>query len=263
MRRILHLAFVALMAGATACGQAATPADVAAPRTDANSMLAHRQLLEKARRGGIDVYFLGDSITRRWGATDYPQLLENWRRNFFGWNAGNFGWGADRTENILWRLEHGELDGVQPKVIVLQAGTNNVGPRAIDGVAIEEITRALAAIVAACRARAPDATVIVTGIFPRNDSMAALPAIARINANLAALADGRRVRYLDGPRSPASDRLRLPGLGRRARADPHRSARAPRGHRSRAAANGRSVGGPIVSAARARTAPAAKSAYHM
>ena len=103
------------------------PADRAAPRTDQNSMIAHAQLLEKARAGGIDVYFVGDSITRRWGATDYPEFLANWRQNFFGWNAGNFGWGADRTQNILWRLENGELDGVNPKVIVILAGTNNVG----------------------------------------------------------------------------------------------------------------------------------------
>ena len=96
-------------------------------RTDANSQLAHEQLLAKAKQGRIDVYFEGDSITRRWGATDYPQLLENWKKNFFGWNAADFGWGADRVENILWRLENGELDGVNPKVIVLLAGTNNVG----------------------------------------------------------------------------------------------------------------------------------------
>lgn len=160
-------------------------------------MIAHEQLLEKAKRGGIDVYFLGDSITRRWGATDYPQLLEHWRRTFFGWNAGNFGWGADRTENILWRLENGELDGVNPKVIVLLAGTNNVGTRPGGDSAVAEITRGLAAIVYLCRTKAPDATIIVTGIFPRNDNPAVLPEIARINANLAALADGRRVRYLN------------------------------------------------------------------
>ena len=95
--------------------------------TDATRMLAHEQLLEKAKQGRIDVYFVGDSITRRWGATDYPQLLANWKQNFYGWNAADFGWGADRIENILWRLENGELDGVNPKVIVLLAGTNNVG----------------------------------------------------------------------------------------------------------------------------------------
>ena len=104
-------------------------ADRPIPRTDKNSQAAHQQLLAKAKQGRIDIYFEGDSITRRWGATDYPQLLANWNRNFFGWNAADFGWGADRVEHILWRLENGEIDGVNPKVIVLLAGTNNVGNR--------------------------------------------------------------------------------------------------------------------------------------
>src|SRR5688572_25787215 len=97
--------------------------DRPAPRNDRNSQIAHGQLLEKAKQGRIDVYFAGDSITRRWGATDYPDLLANWRTNFFGWNAANFGWGADLVQNILWRLENGEVDNVNPKVIVLLAGT--------------------------------------------------------------------------------------------------------------------------------------------
>ena len=80
------------------------PADQPRMRADRNSHLAHQQLLAKAKSGGIDVYFQGDSITRRWGATDYPDFLAHWKRTFHGWNAANFGWGGDRTENILWRL---------------------------------------------------------------------------------------------------------------------------------------------------------------
>jgi len=143
------------------------------------------------------VYFVGDSITRRWGATDYPELLAHWRQNFFGWNAGNFGWGADRTENILWRREHGELDGVHPKVIVIQAGTNNIGTEPGGAAKVAEITRGLTAIVDICRHRAPRATVILTAIFPRNDNMAVMPEIDQVNANLARLANGRDVRYLN------------------------------------------------------------------
>ena len=173
------------------------PADRAAPRTDRNSMIAHEQLLEKARTGGIDVYFVGDSITRRWGATDYPDLLAHWRQQFFGWNAGNFGWGADRTQNILWRLENGELDGVNPKVIVIQAGTNNIGAQPGDATKVDEITRGLTAILNICRQKAPKATIIVTAIFPRNDNVAVMPEIDQVNANLARLADGRTVRYLN------------------------------------------------------------------
>src|SRR6185436_6103543 len=126
----LLLAFAAVvLAGlvATHAQDALTPADRPVPREDENSKRAHEQLVEKRTKGRIDVYFVGDSIARRWGATDYPELLANWKANFFGWNAADFGWGADRLEHMLWRLENGELDGVNPKVIVILAGTNNVG----------------------------------------------------------------------------------------------------------------------------------------
>src|SRR5687768_18265101 len=129
---------------------ASAQADRPTRRTDRNSQIAHEQLLEKARRGRIDLYFAGDSITRRWGAIDYPELLANWRRNFFGWNAANFGWGADTIQNILWRLENGELDDVHPKVIVLLGGTNNVGsatPSGDDDARVEDISRGIKAVL--------------------------------------------------------------------------------------------------------------------
>jgi lysophospholipase L1-like esterase len=166
------------------------PADVPVPRTDRNSMAAHDQLVDKATKGGIDIYFEGDSITRRWGATDYPDLLANWNRNFFGWNAADFGWGADKTQNILWRLDHGELDGVNPKIVVLLAGTNNLGNTV-------DIASGLQAIVRTMQAKAPNATIVLTGIFPRNDNMAFMPAIDKINDDLSKLADGKRIRYLN------------------------------------------------------------------
>jgi lysophospholipase L1-like esterase len=189
------------------------PADRAAPRTDQNSMIAHAQLLEKARAGRIDVYFVGDSITRRWGATDYPELLAHWRQNFFGWNAGNFGWGGDKTEHILWRLENGELDGVNPKVIVIQAGTNNIWTRPGGAEKVADITRGLTAILEVCRQRAPRATIILTAIFPRNDNMAVIREIDQVNANLARLADGRTVRYLNvNDRLADKDGRLFPGM---------------------------------------------------
>lgn len=173
------------------------PAWEAQARTDRNSRLAHEQLLAKRTQGRIDVYFAGDSIVRRWGATDYPELLANWHDNFRGWNAANFGWGADRTQNILWRLQNGELDDVHPKVIVLLAGTNNVGTRPGDDTKVTDITRGIEAIVGLMREKAPAATIIVTAILPRNDNIAVIPTITAINANLARLADGKTVRFLD------------------------------------------------------------------
>ncbi len=185
------------------------PADQPAPRSDQNSMTAHAELVKKAKTGRIDVYFVGDSITRRWGALDYPELLANWRSNFFGWNAANFGWGADRIENILWRLENGELDGVRPRIIVVLAGTNNVGSEPGGDEKVADITRGLKAVVDVCQRKAPDATIILTAIFPRNDSMAVLPEIDRINAYLAGLADGRQIRFINVNDQLADKRGRL------------------------------------------------------
>jgi len=176
---------------------AAGPADRPAPRTDQNSKTAHEQLLAKAKQGRIDIYFVGDSIVRRWGALDYPELLANWKENFHGWNAANFGWGADRTQNILWRVENGELDGVNPKVIVILAGTNNVGAQPRDDAEAAEIVRGLKAIVEVCQRKTPAATIVLTGILPRNDNLAVMPTIDRINRQLAGFADGARIRFLN------------------------------------------------------------------
>ena len=175
----------------------AVPADQPRMRGDRNSHLAHQQLLAKAKSGGIDAYFLGDSITRRWGALDYPDFLAHWKKTFNGWNAGDFGWGGDRTENILWRLENGELDGVNPKVIVILAGTNNVGKEPGDEAKAADVTRGVSAIVDACRKKAPAATIVLTAIFPRNDNPAVMPTIARINSSLEKMAAQRSIRFLD------------------------------------------------------------------
>jgi lysophospholipase L1-like esterase len=199
--RFIAALFVVALCGNLACAQLAggfnRPADKPVPRTDRDSQIAHEQLLEKARRGGIDVYFLGDSITRRWGATDHPEFLANWKTNFFGWNAANFGWGADQIENILWRVENGELDGVHPKVIVVLAGINNVGTVSGGDAKVENVTRGLKALVSTCQQKAPGAVIILTALFPRNDNLAVIPTINRINDILAKMADGKKIRYLN------------------------------------------------------------------
>jgi len=192
------------------CGMAAEidlPPIRAAARTDTNSRIAHEQLVEKAKKGGIDVYFVGDSITRRWGATDpqYRELLQNWTTNFFGWNAANFGWGADRIENILWRLENGELDRVNPRIIVLLAGINNVGTDPGGPEKARYVAGRVRTLVDVCRQKAPDATIVVTAIFPRNDNMAVIPVITEANRRIAEIADGRKVRFLDINRKLADD----------------------------------------------------------
>jgi len=203
---LVALSWMTVFSGvvSSAPAQDAPAADRPVARTDQNSRLAHAQLLEKARHGGIDVYFEGDSITRRWGALDYPRLLANWNQNFFGWNAANFGWGGDAVQNILWRLHNGELDNVQPKIIVILAGANNIGNqpfRGDDDPRIVEVTTGMKAVLSICREKAPEATIVLTGIFPRNDNAGnptgVMPVIDRINENLARFADGKKIRYLN------------------------------------------------------------------
>ncbi len=178
----------------------ANSADHPVERTDQNSKLAHRQMVESLKKGRIDIYFLGDSITRRWRATDYPQFLANWNENFHGWNAANFGWGGDAIQNILWRIQNGELEGVQPKVVVLLAGTNNLGVVPANDARIADVSSGIKKLLDTIRQKAPGATIIVMGIFPRNDgvrSAAVMASIDKINANIAKFADGKTIRYLN------------------------------------------------------------------
>ncbi|TWT31090.1 GDSL-like Lipase/Acylhydrolase [Posidoniimonas corsicana] len=177
---------------------AAARAHKAVKRTDPNSVLAHQQLLEKTKYGQIDLYFVGDSITRRWGGTDYPEYLKHWQESFHGWNAANFAWGGDNTHNILWRLRNGELDGVEPKVVVLQAGTNNLPWQgAADASHVDDIVTGVQAILHEFATRTPDAKIILVGLFARPQNPGAAEAINEANKCLAELADGDAIRYLD------------------------------------------------------------------
>jgi lysophospholipase L1-like esterase len=180
----------------------------AVARKDRNSQIAHEQLIAKAKSGRIDVYFIGDSITRRWGATDYPDFLANWNRNFHGWNAANFGWGGDTVGNILWRLQNGELESVHPRIFVVMAGTNNirpVPPGAKDDIQVTKIVAGVQAIEDECRRKVPDAVIVVMGITPRNKPASAHGTIHRINERLAGFVCLKQVRFLS-----VNDRLADP-----------------------------------------------------
>ena len=93
-----------------------------APR-DANWVKRHEGFVAQARQGGIEVLFLGDSITDGWRSKGKAV----WEAQYATRHAANFGIGGDRTQHVLWRMEHGELDGIKPKVVVLMIGTNNSG----------------------------------------------------------------------------------------------------------------------------------------
>ena len=199
VRNTTVLAFLLALSTGTVAAQG-KGADQPVQRTDANSKLAHQQMVDNLKKGRIDVYFVGDSITRRWRATDYPKFLENWNENFFGWNAANYGWGADSIQNILWRMQNGEIEGISPKVIVLLAGTNNIGSTPASDAKAEDVVKGIKALLDTLRDKAPKATIILMGILPRNDGAkptALVASIDKINEKIAKLADGKSIRYVN------------------------------------------------------------------
>jgi lysophospholipase L1-like esterase len=147
--------------------------------------------IDKARSAPVDLIFDGDSLTNYWPGID----AEGWKQHYGALNVIDFGSeGHDRVENLTWRLEHGELDGIAPKLIVLEIGQGNIGANSP-----EETAAGIKLAVDACRQRSPDSHILLMGVFPRGASSSdPLRAIARqINAIIAKLDDGQHVTYLD------------------------------------------------------------------
>jgi lysophospholipase L1-like esterase len=172
-----------------------TPASVNRDPDDPGGLKRHEGFVEIAKKGDVDVLFLGDSITDAWrGGAAKP----TWEKYFVPAKAANFGISGDRTQHVLWRIKHGELDGIKPKVAVLMIGTNNIGS---DSAA--QIAEGIAAIVKTIRDKSPSTKVLLLAVFPRGEK-AGNPGrtkIAEINKTIAKLDDGSHVRYVDiGPK---------------------------------------------------------------
>jgi len=197
MKRYLPLALVFFIATLAAANTAIEPG----PR-DAAWVQRHEGFVAEARHGGIDVLFLGDSITDGWRSTDPVKGGKAvWDREFAPLKAANFGIGGDRTQHVLWRLRNGETDGYQPKAVVLMIGTNNTGferdgktPRNTPPEIIEGVT----AVVSELRAKFLEAKILLLAIFPRGekDSPQRLQ-VAEVNRALVKLHDGQHVFFLD------------------------------------------------------------------
>ncbi len=158
----------------------------------------HKGFVDIAKKGHIDVVFLGDSITDAWGGEGHrpnSSGSEVWKERFEPLHAVNFGIGGDRTQHVLWRIENGELDGYHPKAVVLMIGTNNLGSNTD-----EEIADGIKAVVEAIHHKQPHAKVLLLGIFPRGEKATDKnrDRIKNINKMIAKLDDGgKTVKYLD------------------------------------------------------------------
>lgn len=143
-----------------------------------------------------ELVFLGDSITHFWGGEprDARQRgSEVWKKYFAKRNVVNLGYGWDRTENVLWRLRHGEFEGVSPKVVVLMIGTNNLGLNKP-----EEIAEGIRAICAEIRERSPKTKILLLAVFPRGQKPDGMRArVGELNALIAKLDGQNGITFLD------------------------------------------------------------------
>ena len=181
------------------CPDHRTESFTPAPQTESFSidwwLPLHAQKLQEKNRlvaaGTLpDVVFIGDSITQGWE----NEGRAVWQRHFARHHALALGFGGDRTENVLWRLQEGEIDGIAPKVVVLMIGTNNSGMRSPESTAA-----GVRHVIDEIRRRLPSTKVLLLAIFPRgekpDDDLRGVN--ERVNKLIAGYADGRSVHYLD------------------------------------------------------------------
>jgi lysophospholipase L1-like esterase len=152
--------------------------------TEERWITRHKQKLEAVKKGSVDLVLIGDSITA------YGERQPSYQHYFGKRKTLNLGFGGDRTQNVLYRLRSGEIDGISPKLVVLLIGTNNCGNKP------EDTVRGIQAVLAELRRRLPASKILLLSILPRaagspNDNNMA------VNRMLPPLADGEIVMHLD------------------------------------------------------------------
>lgn len=193
----LAIAGVALLTGSAQSDDKKNPCTTPVPR-DKGWVKRHDGFVEIAKKGGVDVLFLGDSITDGWRGFNPKNKSGGknvWEKSFAPLKAANFGIGGDRTEHVLWRIQNGELDGITPKVAVLMIGTNNTGANSA-----EQIADGVTAIVETIHKKSSNTQVLLLAVFPRgkaipNPGNSKIIAINKILSTK--YAQAKNVRYLD------------------------------------------------------------------
>lgn len=167
-------------------------------------MPRHQEVLDRVAKGDVGLLMIGDSITHGWNAWKH-QGQTMWDRYYAPRNAVNLGFGADRTEHVLWRLLNGEIDSIHPKLAVLLIGTNNGSCE----YTAEQVADGIKAIVGVLRRKLPETKILMLAIFPRGDGVQAQDKEHGASRNAewdknaqasllaSEIADGKMIFYLD------------------------------------------------------------------
>jgi beta-glucosidase len=159
-------------------------------RFDEHHIERHDYFLNFKRQNKIELLFIGDSITRRW-----LEVQHLWDYYFSKYNPANFGVGMDMIQNLKWRLLNGELEDIQPKIVVLLIGTNNLPIYSVN-----EVYQGIEGLVDIVQEKLPKSKIIVMGLLPRdpddncNDY---INIVSGINAKLLNLSETRNLIFLD------------------------------------------------------------------
>jgi lysophospholipase L1-like esterase len=179
----------AAVAGVAAAVAATNSAAVPVPRDRPEWLQRHQAMNDRVKAGHVNLLWIGDSIVERW--ENKGKAI--WDQYYAGRDAVNLGIGGDRTQHVLWRLDHGNIEGILPKLAIVMIGQNN-GPSNT----AEEIADGVTAIVTKLRQKLPETKILLLAIFFRgekpNDER---PKLAQANTIISKLADGQHVFYMD------------------------------------------------------------------
>lgn len=157
----------------------------------------HEAVLKRNQTVKPDYVFFGDSITHWWGGEPVTKFQatgrDSWERLFRNHAVTNMGFGFDYIDNAYYRVENGALDGIAPRVILVNIGTNNIGHRGDSAKACGDNMKAFVALL---RKKCPQAKILLIGIYPRREAKFA-ETIAQTNKLYAKLADKRRVFFVN------------------------------------------------------------------
>ncbi len=160
----------------------------------------HKQVVALIAKRPVDMIFIGDSITHMFGGLPKSPIArghETWDRYYGHRNAVNMGFGWDRTQNVLWRLTHGELDGIKPKVAVVLIGTNNrTGTKNARQNTPAEIADGVTAICRIIHEKTPTCKILLLGVLPRSPEHF-VKSIQELNRLLASLHRKKYITFLN------------------------------------------------------------------
>lgn len=187
--RIISGLVLALTLAFTGTCLAANTAVVPVSRTNVWWMERHEEMNKIARRGNIDLIYVGDSIVEHFE----NQGRKAWKHYYAPRKALNLGIGGDRTEHVLWRLEHGNIEGINPRLAIVMIGQNNGGHNTG-----REIGEGVTLIIHKLREKLPATKILLLGIFQRREKPTPERAVlAEANEIASKLADEKTVFYMD------------------------------------------------------------------